>query len=137
MKANIKFFDDIYAEGNKFETPAVGKIMGLDFKGKADIECENYLIDLKTTSDIHSFKYAATNFGYDTQAYIYQMLFGKPLIFYTIDKTSLLMGKHTPSPAMIERGKIKVLKAIQVYERFFGENAEDDVEQYFIEEVLQ
>ncbi len=137
MKANIRFFDSIYAEGNKFEVPAIGKIMGLDFKGKADIECDNCLIDLKTTSDVHSFKYSANNFGYDTQAYIYQVLFGKPLVFFTIDKQTLLMGKHTPSPAMVERGKIKVLKAIQVYETYFGDNAEEDVDQYFIEEVLQ
>ena len=137
MKSNIKFFDEIYAEGNKFEVPAIGKIMGVDFKGKADIECENYLIDLKTTSDVHGFRFSANNYGYDTQAYIYQVLFGKPLIFFTIDKTSLLMGKHIPSEQMIERGKEKVLKAIQMYERFYGENAEEDVDQYFIEEILQ
>jgi hypothetical protein len=136
MKANIRFFDAIYAEGNKFEVPAVGKIMGIDFKGKADIECDNFLIDLKSTADVFQFRYSANNYGYDTQAYIYQVLFGKPLIFYTIDKTTLLMGKHIPSPAMVERGKEKVLKAIQVYERFYGENAQEDVNQYFVEEVL-
>ena len=136
MKSNIKFFDEIYAEGNKFEVPAIGKIMGVDFKGKADIECENYLIDLKTTSDVHGFRFSANNYGYDTQAYIYQVLFGKPLIFYTIDKTTMLMGKHIPSPAMVERGKEKVLKAIQIYEKFYGENATEDVDQYFVEEVL-
>ena len=136
MKSNIRFFDSIYADGNKFEVPAVGKIMGLDFKGKADIVCENCIIDLKTTSDVHSFRYSANNYGYDTQAYIYQVLFGKPLIFYTIDKTTMLMGKHIPSPAMVERGKEKVLKAIQIYEKFYGENATEDVDQYFVEEVL-
>ena len=136
MKGNFDFFDKIYEDGNKFEVPAIGKIMGVDFKGKADIVCNDCLIDLKTTSDIYKFKWSAYTYNYDSQCYIYQALFGKPLKFYVIDKQTLLMGKFNPSQEFIDRGREKVYRAIEVYERFYGENATDDVISYFIEETI-
>ena len=51
MRANVEFFDGIYADGNKYEVPSVGKIKGHWFKGKADIITETQIIDLKTTSN--------------------------------------------------------------------------------------
>lgn len=136
MKGNIDFFDGIYEDGNKFEVPAIGKIMGVDFKGKADIVCNDCLIDLKTTADIYKFKWSAYTYNYDSQCYIYQVLFGKPLKFYVIDKQTLLMGKFNPSQEFIDRGREKVFRAIEVFERFYGDNATDDVHSYFIEETL-
>lgn len=136
MKSNIDFFDGIYKDGNKFEVPAVGRIMGVDFKGKADIVSEDYLIDLKTTADIYKFKYSAYSYNYDSQCYIYQVLFGKPLKFYVIDKNTMLMGIFNPSPDFVERGKDKVHKAIKVYDKFFGQDAQHDVQDFFIEETL-
>jgi len=136
MKGNYDFFDGIYEDGNKYEVPAIGKIMGVDFKGKADIVCNDCLIDLKTTADIYKFKWSAYTYNYDSQCYIYQVLFGKPLKFYVIDKQTLLMGKFNPSQEFLDRGREKVFRALEVYERFFGENSTDDVSSYFIEETL-
>jgi len=136
MKMNYDFFDGIYKDGNRFEVPAVTKILGVDFKGKADIECDDCLIDLKTTADIYKFKYSAYSYNYDSQCYIYQVLFGKPLKFYVIDKNTLLMGIFSPSEEFVERGKDKVYRAIKVYERFFAKDAPDDVQDFFIEETL-
>lgn len=136
MKSNIDFFEGIYSDGNKFEVPAVTKIMGIDFKGKADIVCNDCLIDLKTTSDIYKFRYSANTYNYDSQCYIYQLLFGKPLKFYVIDKQTFLMGIFSPSQEFVDRGKEKVYKAIQVYEKFYGENPTEDVASYFIRETL-
>lgn len=136
MKGNFDFFDGIYEDGNKYEVPAIGKIMGVDFKGKADIVCDDCIIDLKTTADIYKFKWSAYTYNYDSQCYIYQVLFGKPLKFYVIDKQTLLMGKFNPSQEFIDKGREKVWRAIAVYDRFFGENATDDVQSYFIEETL-
>ena len=136
MKSNFQFFEGIYEDGNKFEVPAITKILGVPFKGKADIVTDTCLIDLKTTSDIYKFKYSAYSYNYDSQAYIYQLLFGKPLKFYVIDKQTMLMGKFEPSPEFVERGKYKVHEAIKVYNRFFGEDAEESVSDYFIQEIL-
>jgi hypothetical protein len=136
MRGNIAFFDEIYREGNQYEVPAVGEIQGKMWKGKADIVTNDMLIDLKTTSDIHKFKYSAKAYNYDSQAYIYQQLFGKPLVFYVIDKTSGQLGIFTPTENFIKGGELKVARAIEIYDRYFGENPTDDIDNYFIDEIL-
>jgi len=52
MTSNMEMCDYIYATGNEFEVPAVGQIMGLDWKGKADIinHESDVIIDIKTSS---------------------------------------------------------------------------------------
>jgi hypothetical protein len=136
MRSNIAFFDEIYREGNQYEVPAIGKIQDKMWKGKADIVTNDMLIDLKTTSDIHKFKYSAKAYNYDSQAYIYQYLFGKPLVFYVIDKTSGQLGIFTPTENFIKGGELKVARAIMIYDRYFGENPTDDIDNYFIDEIL-
>ena len=44
MKGNIQFYDNIYAEGNQFEVPAIGEIQGMDWKGKTDIIHNDFLL---------------------------------------------------------------------------------------------
>ena len=88
MTSNMEMFDYIYDDGNQFEIPEIQKIMSLDWKGKADIVNHNkgLLVDIKTSGDIDKFMYSAKTYNYDSQAYIYQRLFDKPLIFLVIDK---------------------------------------------------
>lgn len=136
MKSNVHMFDNIYEEGNQYEQPAIENIGGLMWKGKADIVCADKLIDIKTTSSIQDFKWSAKKYNYDSQAWIYQRLFGKPLVFYVIDKTSHQLGIFTPSESFLERGKEKVFQAIEVYLKFYAENASEDVDQYIIHEEL-
>lgn len=131
MTSNLDFYDMIYADGNQFEVPAVGEIGGVMWKGKSDIVGQDYLIDLKTTSDINKFVYSAKNYNYDSQAYVYHTLFGKPLKFLVIEKGSGQLGLFETTAEFIEKGAEKVEKAINVYNKFFGENATDDVEQYY------
>ena len=59
MLCNLEMYDEIYKEGNLYEVPMVKMIMGLSWKGKADIVCYDKLIDLKTTSDINKFRSSA------------------------------------------------------------------------------
>ena len=106
------------------------------WKGKADIVCKDKLIDLKTTSNINDFKWSARKYNYDSQCYIYQELFGKPLVFYVVDKTDGRLGIFRPTEEFIKRGEDKVERAIDVYEKFFGENATEKIETYFINEYL-
>ena len=136
MLGNIDFFDMIREKGNKYEVPAIKEIKGETWKGKADIVNEHVLIDLKTTSDINKFKWSAKEFNYDSQAYIYQQLFGKPLIFLVIDKGTQALGMFEPTQEFIERGERKVELAIEVYRTFFGDNPREDINTYYINEQL-
>ena len=136
MKRNITFYDEIYRDGNAFEVPSFTEIQGEMWKGKADIVTEDSLIDLKTTSDINKFKYSARGYNYDSQCYIYQQLFGKPLVFFVIDKVTAQLGLFRPSEEFIQGGEYKVGKAIKVYRKYFGDNADDNIVNHFINEML-
>jgi hypothetical protein len=136
MKGNINFYMDIYGEGNTYEEPMVKEIKGMMWKGKADIVTPTMIIDLKTTSDINKFKYSAKSYNYDSQCYIYQQLFGKPLVFYVIDKLTGQLGVFRPTENFIRGGELKVEKAIEVYKKFFAEDSEDDVSNHYIDETL-
>jgi hypothetical protein len=136
MLGNLDFFDTIRDEGNVYEQPAVGNIMGKQFKGKADILGTDRIIDLKTTSNIDDFKWTARKYGYDSQAYIYQSLFGKPMVFYAIDKKTGRMGIYETSDDFIRRGRDKVERALEVHDRFFGADATHNIETFYTQETL-
>lgn len=136
IKSNLFFYENIYAEGNVFEEPAIMEMFGVMWKGKCDIITEDFLIDIKTTSKIDDFKWSAKKYNYDSQCYIYQQLFGKPLVFYVIDKTSHRLGVFEPSEDFILGGRDKVLRAIDVYNKFYSELATEDINNFFITETL-
>lgn len=136
MKGNFFFYENIYREGNVFEQPAVMDIFGMPFKGKADIVSEDILIDIKTTSDIDDFRWSAKKYNYDSQAYIYSQLFGKPLVFYVVCKKSHRLGVFEPSEDFVLGGRDKVMRAIEVYKKFFSKDATEDINNYFIQDTL-
>jgi|TARA_R110000787_G_scaffold68972_1_gene153904 hypothetical protein len=136
MMGNLDMYELIANADNEYEVPAVSEIKGVMWKGKADIVHPDMLIDLKTTSKIDDFKWSARKYNYDSQCYIYQELFGKPLIFLVIDKTSGMLGHYVPSEEFVNRGEEKVDAAIKVYEKFFGENSIEDINSYYIHEIL-
>lgn len=136
MIQNIAFFEGIREEGNQYEVPSIKEIKGVMWKGKADIVCADKLIDLKTTGNINDFKWSARKYNYDSQCYIYQQLFGKPLVFYVVDKTSGMLGIFRPTEEFVNRGEEKVERAIEVYHKFFGDNPTENIEYYFMDEML-
>lgn len=136
MKRNITFYDEIYRDGNLYETPAITEIAGLKWKGKADILTHDSIIDLKTTADIQKFKYSARSYNYDSQCYIYQTLFGKPLVFYVVDKSTAQLGIFRPTEEFVRGGEAKVLRAVEVYQKYYGANPTDDIANYYIEDTL-
>ena len=104
-----------------YEVPAVKEIYGNTWKGKADIinHDEKLIIDLKTTSDIDRFRWSASKFNYDSQAYIYSKLFGYEMLFMVIDKETLQVGLFDCSPKFYESGMDKVQKATDAYDLFY------------------
>ena len=121
----------------EYELPGVAEIMGNNWKGKADIvnHDEKLVIDLKTTNDLESFKYSAKKYNYDSQAYIYRMLFGYDLVFIAIDKNTHQIGLFDCSDAFYESGRDKVLKATENYELFFNTDGFDP-NQFFLTKTL-
>ncbi len=120
-----------------YEVPGVGKINDFVWKGKADIvnHAEKLVVDLKTTADIHKFKWSASKYNYDSQAYIYRKLFGYEMLFLVIDKTTNQIGIFDCSPEFYASGKDKVDKAEKAYELFYQSEGFDP-KQYFISKTL-
>jgi hypothetical protein len=129
--------DLIINSQTEYEKPGIINMFNNNWKGKADIinHEEKLVIDLKTTSDIDKFKWSASKFNYDSQAYIYSKLFGYEMLFIVIDKTTHQIGMFDCSPEFYERGEDKVRRAAEAYDLFY--KTEDfDPKQYFISKTL-
>tara|TARA_B100000482_G_C12612853_1_gene299839 strand:+ start:4476 stop:5207 length:732 start_codon:yes stop_codon:yes gene_type:complete len=121
----------------EYEKPGIAELEGLMWKGKADIinHDEKLVIDLKTTSDINSFKRSAYRWNYDSQAYIYSTLFGYDFCFIVIDKNTHQIAVVDCSPDFLESGKDKVKRAVEAYDLFYKTDGFDP-SQYFINLTL-
>lgn len=120
-----------------YEEPGVTELFGNNWKGKADIinHDAKLVIDLKTTGDISKFKWSASKFNYDSQAYIYKKLFGYDMLFIAVDKTTKQIGIFDCSDRFYETGEEKVIKASEVYDKFYKDE-NFDAEQYLISKTL-
>jgi hypothetical protein len=136
LMANLTFYDMIRDASNEYEVPSVGDIGGVQWKGKSDIVGSEILIDLKTTGNLDDFRFSARKYNYDSQAYIYNQLFGKPMVFIAVEKETCRTGLFECSDEFMDRGREKVYKAIEVYLKFFAPDATDDITQYFKLETL-
>ena len=121
----------------EYEQPGITELFGNKWKGKADIvnHDDKVIVDLKTTADINKFKSSAYRYNYDSQAYIYQQLFGYEFIFIVIDKNSNQIGIFDCSNEFLDRGQLKVEKASEIYDLFY-KTQDFDPKQYFINKTL-
>jgi len=122
---------------HEYEVPMITELFGNQWKGKADIvnHEEKLVIDLKTTADIEKFKWSASKYNYDSQAYIYSKLFGYEMLFIVIDKATHNIGMFDCSPEFYERGEDKVRRAAEAYDLFY-KTKDFDPKQYFISKTL-
>ncbi len=137
MMSNEFCRDLIRGKNVEYEVPGIAEIYGKLWKGKADIinHDEKLIIDLKTTADISKFRYSATKYNYNSQAYIYQKLFGYEMIFMVIDKTTKQIGVYDCSEKFLSYGEDKVQKAVEAWNLFYN-NPEFKPENYFINQTL-
>jgi len=137
MLSNIVCKSMIRDDKTEYETPAIKEIEGEMWKGKADIinHSEKLVIDLKTTADITKFKWSASKYNYDSQAYIYSELFGYEMIFIVIDKNTHQLGIFDCSDEFYAKGKDKVQRAVEAYRLFYKQEGFDP-KQYFINKTL-
>ena len=121
----------------EYERPGITELAGQMWKGKADIvnHEEQLIIDLKTTADINKFRYSASKYNYDSQAYIYSKLFGYEFVFIVIDKNNHQIGLYDCSPQFYERGADKVARAAEQYKLFY-QSEDFDPQQFFINQTL-
>jgi len=122
---------------SEFEVPMIGEVMGMPFRGKADVLGKNGIVDLKSTNDIKAFKYSSIKYGYSVQCYLYCELFGvdyKDFTFLALDKGSLDIAVYHCSEEFYLDGKQKTEKAIEIYDTYFLQAA--DLDQYYIEGIL-
>ena len=144
MTGNLDFFELIHAKGNNFEVPNIMTYSSVidekhsvtQWKGKADIVGKDYVIDLKTTSNIDDFKWNARKYNYDSQAFIYSRLFGKPMMFLVIEKQTGRMGMFTGNDDFYIRGQEKMHRAIEVYHKFFSEESSVDIKNYYVKDEI-
>lgn len=118
------------------EIPHIGTINNIPFKCKVDIEKNNCIVDLKTTSSLDEFKWNAKKYGYNSQAYIYKLLTGRDMVFVVVEKKTNRLGVFDCSDEFYRTGEERLLKALEIYDKFFGTNSYADIEQYYINQTL-
>jgi hypothetical protein len=130
IENNFELYDLIHVGTNAYEEPAVGEIFGAPWKGKADVLKDDVIIDLKTTSRIDDFKYSARKYNYDSQAYVYELLFGVPVVFLVMEKGTLRTSIVECSDRFLQGGEQKVIEAVNVWATYFGPDSTEDVNNF-------
>lgn len=130
LESNFETYDLMHVDTISYETPAVGELFGAPWKGKADVVKPTMIVDLKTTSKIDDFKYSAKKYNYDSQAYVYSKLFGRPVVFLVIEKGSMRTAVVECSGHFLSSGEQKVIQAVNVWARYFGPNATEDINSF-------
>lgn len=121
-----------------YETAGFEYVAGMPFRAKADmIHADGSIYDIKTTSDIESFRYSAKKYGYASQAYIYGKIFGVHYLnfhFIAVDKGTYDIGIFNVSEEFYRLGEQLVKNATKTYREYFIEKR--DINQHLITETL-
>ena len=62
--------------------------------------------------------------------------FARDIFWALFDKNTEQLGVFTSTDAFLDKGREKVEKAVEVYNKFFGKEATEDINQYFLNEEL-
>lgn len=133
-----------YLNGAQTEVPIVESILGLPIRGKADILGDDFVADIKTTSDgvnrivlndgtvKNQFEFTIKKYDYDLQAYLYTQLFNVDrFVWLVIDKATTDIGVFEASHETLESGRVKLEAALEIYNAFFVDEVVD-LSQYYI-----
>lgn len=128
--------DDIYniiKNAEAVEEPTIGQIEGIWFKAKADIlnKSVGFVDDIKTTSNINDFNYSVKKYYYDSSAYIYRELFDCEMRFIVVDKVTKRIGMYYVSDSTYDSGRERVLRGLEEYHKYYGDNPTHDPSQYY------
>jgi len=123
--------------GGAAETPAIGELFGVPFRGKADYLKDGHLVDLKTTSKLDGWERAAKyTWHYDMQGWIYCELFGvTKFTFVVIEKGTGDIGIFELSDETRELGGNKVKQCVNTYKEYFIDKT-SKINDYTIRGIL-
>ena len=113
-------------EGLEYEKPAIGNIMSIPFRGKAD------------ALNVGSFPYNCKKYGYASQVYIYCNLFGidyKDFVFLCVDKETKDIGVYNVSEEFYYEGERLVDNAVNVFKTWFSDDPKN-IDQHTIKGIL-
>lgn len=136
MRSSMDVFWQVYDSNTAYEKPGIKEVFGTMWKAKCDVENETHVIDLKTTADISKFRRSAYNYNYDSQAWLYQEIFGKPMRFIVACKETHQIKIFDCSEEFLERGREKVMDAVIAWNKFFGPDADCDPSTYIEKLIL-
>lgn len=135
VESNHEFVDALQADiqPNEIEEPAVGQVQGYWFKGKADRinRRRGFIPDLKTTRSLSSFRESFFKYGYHSQAYIYEKLFGLPVRFYVISKSDARLAVVDVRPETLQMAESYVATGLERLEYYYGEEGQKRLDQYY------
>lgn len=135
IEGNAEFVDALQTDIQQYEVeePALGQIHGYWFKGKADRinRRRGFIADLKTTRSLSSFRQSLTTYGYHSQAYIYEKLFGLPVRFYVISKEDGRLAVVDIRPETLEVAENYVTWGLDKLEMYYGDQPREDIDQYY------
>ena len=57
-------------------------------------------------------------------------------MFYVVDKSTAQLGIFRPTEEFVRGGEAKVIRAVEVYQKYYGANPTDDIANYYIEDTL-
>ena len=123
----VKALEDAYGiwmhDETEFEVPAVGRSMGMPFKGKADILSRKYdaVFDIKTTGNLDGFNKSVMKFCYNVQACIYMELFNvKNFVFIIVEKNTQRVGTYRPTEKELELARHKLFVLKMIYNNYYN-----------------
>lgn len=135
IEQNDEFVDALQYDKQPFEVeePMIGEIHGYWFKGKADRinRRRGFIADLKTTRSLKLFRQNLRTYGYHSQAWIYQKLFGLPVRFYVIDKTDGRLAVVDLKEETLADAERYVQWGLEKLEMYYGPHPTDDIGQYY------
>jgi hypothetical protein len=59
-----------------------------------------------------------------------------PLEFYVVDKSTYQLAIFKPTDEFVQHGKEKVENAIFIYNTYFSEDSEENINQFVLHETL-
>lgn len=135
VEYNEEFADALQGniQENEIEEPMIGELFGYWFKGKSDRinQHRGFIADIKTTKSLSSFVSNFRKYGYHSQAYIYQHLFGLPVRFYVICKESGRLGIYDVSEETLNEAEDYIKYSLDNMELYYGENPTLSIEQFY------
>ena len=121
-------------EGFKTEIPYTGSYGGVQMKCKVDIETDNKIYDIKTTSSLNGYEFNSKKiYKYPMSAYQYFLMTGKTMVYIIVEKKTGKIKVHETDPDYYLEGRAQWMHAMRNYKEslkrewiYLGDQEGDD-----------